>query len=235
MVRPVFPDRSEGEVEEDIYDVESQFEEEVTAPNISVQPEQKLIYQYNSNCIEKEGTILVTDEIDATTYNSFLVAFRNLESQGKPINIIVNTPGGDITCMFSMYDMIQSSFVPVTTIGTGTVCSAGVLLLACGKYRYVTENCTLMSHQGSYDAGEKFDEFKSRYKFAEWCEKRWCTLMARHTPKDASHWKRVSEKEAELWFLGGEDIVSAGLADKVIDKSMVEFFGQNNEAAKRKE
>jgi ATP-dependent Clp protease, protease subunit len=216
---------------EDIFNLlkkegETWLEWEENMEKTKVTPEQEIIYRQNSGAVIEDNILLVTDVIDEDMFNSFLIGFRYLEKRKCPINIIVNTGGGDLTAMFSMYDMIRAASVPVTTIGTGAVCSAGVLLLVCAPKRYVTENCTLMSHQGSYDAGGRFDELESRMKFAEWSEKRWTELMARHTPRDAAYWKRVSKKDAELWVLGGEAIVEAGLADEVLTKPLVKILEQ---------
>jgi ATP-dependent protease ClpP protease subunit len=192
-------------------------------------PEQTLLYQNNAACIWKENTILLTEDICCDSYNTFIVAFRLLESQGKPINVILNTEGGDVVYMFSIYDLIRSATVPITIIGTGQVCSAGVLLLVAGHKRYVTENCVLMSHQGNFGMEGTFEEAKARLKWMEWTEGRWAELMARHTTRDSSYWKRVSKKEAELWVLGGANIVAQGFADAVVTEPMVKYFGQHRD------
>ena len=74
-----------------------------------------------------------------------------------------------------------------------------------------------------------FEEAKARMKWMEWTEGRWAELMARHTARDASYWKRVSKKEAELWVLGGANIVAQGFADGVITEPLVKYFGQHRD------
>jgi ATP-dependent Clp protease protease subunit len=156
--------------------------------------------------------------LDEETHHTIFTAFQRMldDDQEKSIRFFINTPGGDETYMLSLYDLIITSPVKIKTVGIGEVSSAGVLLLAAGHERYVSENCVLMSHQGSYSLEGKYEDAKARMEWINWVEKRWAELMARHSGKDTSYWKRITKKEAELWILGGQAIVDAGLADVVI-------------------
>ena len=117
--------------------------------------------------------------------------------------IWLNTPGGDVTEMFAIHDLIRASESSVKVVGYGQVMSAGVLLLACAHQRYVTESCVLMSHEpkgfgGADDEGLGFRAAKDRRKWEDWSHLYWCELMARYTPQDASWWKRTTERQAEF-------------------------------------
>lgn len=183
--------------------------------------DEKLYYVSDTYATLEHRTIFLTADIDEEAYSKFVAAFRYLEETDGPINIILCTPGGDVSYMFSMYDMIRASKKEITVIGTGEVCSAGVLLLACGHKRIVTENCVLMSHAGSADMEGDYETIKARMKWLDWTQERWAVLMARHTPQDTSWWKRWTKKEAEIWFLGGDEIVAKGLADAVLEEGFV--------------
>jgi len=143
--------------------------------------------------------------------------FRYLDLTPGPITLYINTPGGDEAGMFMLYDLIRTAKNLVVTVGMGEVCSAGVLLLAAGDRRLVTENCVLMSHEGRHSAVDlSASEAKARMKLVEYNEWQWCELMARHTGKAAKEWEKITKKEAELWLLGGQEIVDKGIADVVV-------------------
>jgi ATP-dependent protease ClpP protease subunit len=162
-------------------------------------------------------TLYLTEDIDETSYNDFLFAFRFLEQSEGPIKVVINSSGGDVVRMFSIYDIITTAKNKVIGIGTGEVCSAASLILACCHKRYVTENCVLMYHQHSGgDSGCRYDEKKARREWEDWIHDKMIELFAKNTPKDVSYWKRVLKKEAEFWVLGGERIVEEGVADAVI-------------------
>ena len=163
---------------------------------------------------EKSREVFVSGEIDEDFGNWITMVFRRLESQSQePITVWINTPGGDVTSMFVFHDIVRSIKSEVLTIGTGQVCSAGVLMLACGNRRLVTESCILMSHRGEEGMVGKLEELKAQLEVAEWAERHWATLMARYTSKDEKHWFQLGKKSAQWWVLGGQNIIIEGLAD----------------------
>ena len=163
-------------------------------------------------------TIYIGDiEEDTGTY--FMQVRNFLADKGDgPIHCWINTAGGDCVAMYAMHDAIQTSPIDVVTYGTGMVCSAGVLLLACGHERYVTESCILMSHEssgfGGYDL--KLSEARDRRAADDFMETHWCQLMSRHTGESPEFWQSITKQNAEFWLLGGRAIVEAGIADGVL-------------------
>lgn len=68
---------------------------------------------------------------------------------GKPILLVINSPGGSVDSGFAIWDQIQMITSPVTTLVTGLAASMGsVLSLAAapGK-RYATPSARIMIHQ----------------------------------------------------------------------------------------
>lgn len=158
--------------------------------------------------------IYLDDHIEEETGSWFWTALRQLGSD--PVDVFLNTPGGDVTSMYAIHDAIRSHG-GVTVCGYGQVCSAGVLVLACAKDRIVAESTVLMSHEATADSGELgYRAAKDRRKLEDWQHVYWCELMARYTPHDAKWWKQKTERQAEYWLLGGEAIVAAGIADRVL-------------------
>lgn len=178
--------------------------------------EQQLWYAEQASVLAEKGILFFTQDFNADAYASFCINFTYLNEKNKDITVILNSPGGEESYMFSMYDMIQSAKRPVTVIGTGEICSAGVLILAGGHNRYVTENSVLMSHQGSFEQSGTASELIDRTKWVKWSEKRWAELMARHTPKTVRQWQNITKRKSEFWVLGGDAIVKEGIADGVV-------------------
>ncbi|NRA09610.1 MAG: ATP-dependent Clp protease proteolytic subunit [Myxococcales bacterium] len=133
-----------------------------------------------------------------------------------PVNIHLSTPGGDVDSMYQIHDAIRRHG-NVTITAYGLVASAGVLILACGHRRLVTESTAWMSHEswgGGGDVG--YRAAKDRRAFDEFQHKWWCELMSRYTPHDAKWWDKSTQRHAEYWLLGGQAIVEAGYADEVV-------------------
>lgn len=169
----------------------------------------------------KTREIFVTNEIDESFGGWFNCAVRFLEEESKdPIVVWLNTPGGDVQSMFTFHDLVRSSQCEFTIVGTGQVCSAGVLMLACGNKRLVTESCILMSHRSETEYAGNMERMESYLKVVKWQEEHWAELMSRYTPsevdgrpRDTKYWFSLGKKTAEWWITGGEAIVREGLAD----------------------
>lgn len=140
-----------------------------------------------------------------------------VEHMGEgPIGVHLTTPGGDEVSMFSIHDAIRRHG-NMTVTGYGQICSAGVLILACGHRRLVTESTILMSHESTGGQEELgYQAAKDRRKADDWFHLYWAELMSRYTNNDAKWWKSKTEKTAEYWLLGGHQIVEEGLADEVV-------------------
>lgn len=183
-----------------------------------LEPASALQHTLSTQVDEPTRTIYLGD-IDGGTGEWFSIVLNYFNSlSDKPVNLILNSPGGDVVSMFVIHDAIRSSKAPVHVHGTGWVASAAVLLLAAGHKRTVSESCCLMSHAGSTGSNEgDYRAVKDRRQWEDWNQTHWCELMGRYTPgKDAKWWAKTTANKAEWWLLGGAAIVEAKLADEVV-------------------
>lgn len=165
-------------------------------------------------------TIWVEGEIEADFGCWFQTVMFELERLDKdaPVTIWLCTPGGDVTSSYQFYDMVRAAPFKVTIIGHGEICSAGVIMLACGHERLVMETCALMAHEyrgSTTDADTRYSEAKDRRQYEDWLSDNWFEAMARHTKWDAATWRKKQEKKAEIWLLGAQAIIDVGIADGV--------------------
>src|SRR4051812_41615736 len=82
----------------------------------------------------KERIIFLGTPIDDTIANLIMAQLLHLESEDpdKDINLYINSPGGDITGLFAIYDTMQYIKPDITTICFGQAASAAAVLLAAG-------------------------------------------------------------------------------------------------------
>jgi ATP-dependent Clp protease protease subunit len=68
---------------------------------------------------------------------------------GKPILLVINSPGGSVDSGFAIWDQIQMITSPVTTLVTGLAASMGSVLslAAAPKKRFATPSARIMIHQ----------------------------------------------------------------------------------------
>jgi len=82
----------------------------------------------------KENIIFLGTPIDDTIANLVCAQLIHLESENpdRDINIYINSPGGDITATFAIYDTMQFIKNDIATICLGQAASAAAVLLAAG-------------------------------------------------------------------------------------------------------
>ncbi len=99
----------------------------------------------------KENIILLGTPIDDQIANLICAQLIHLESDNpdKDINIYINSPGGDITALFAIYDTMQFIKNDIATICLGQAASAAAVLLAAGTKgkRLALPHSRVMLHQ----------------------------------------------------------------------------------------
>lgn len=101
----------------------------------------------------KERIIFVTgpvyDELAAVISAQLL--FLESEMPDKDIAMYINSPGGGVTAMMSIFDTMNYIRCDVSTLCLGQACSSGSLLLTAGAKgkRFSLPNARIMVHQPS--------------------------------------------------------------------------------------
>ena len=190
------------------------------------QPVPELKYIQMQNVDVESRTLYIFGEIEESFGDWFNITLKYLERRSHdPITIWLNTTGGSVEAMFVFHDLVKLSPCEITVIATGQVCSAGVLMLACGHKRYVTESCILMAHGFQDSSAGTPLQIECYLKVIKWQQEHWANLMAKYTPefvdnkpRNINYWLQILKKNAEWWVTGGEAIVHEGLADAILQK-----------------
>jgi ATP-dependent Clp protease protease subunit len=101
----------------------------------------------------KENIIFLQTPVDDTVASliSAQLIFLESENPDKDINIYINSPGGDITALFAIYDTMQFIKNDIATICLGQAASAAAVLLAAGTKgkRLALPHARVLLHQPS--------------------------------------------------------------------------------------
>jgi len=158
---------------------------------------------------------------------------RNLlhldKSDGR-IELWINNPGGYLSEMWGVIDILRICNNPVDTIAYGNVSSAACLLLASGTgARYAMENASFMWHAGTTEIDQEMHwaDARDRMRWEERESTRWIETMAKRTKPcnekgkrigtrkgKVDFWKRYAEGGGELW-LDAEQMIKHGVVDQV--------------------
>ena len=78
----------------------------------------------------KTRQILLSGEINKELAEKFNKQLLLLEADSnKPVYVYIDSPGGDVSAGFAIYDMIRFVKCPVVLIGNGLIASAAALIL----------------------------------------------------------------------------------------------------------
>ena len=99
----------------------------------------------------QDRIIYLGTPINDSVANMIIAQLLHLESEDpdKDISIYINSPGGEITGLFAIYDTMQFIKCDVATICIGQCASAAAVLLAAGTKgkRFALPNARILIHQ----------------------------------------------------------------------------------------
>ena len=126
--------------------------------------------------------------------------FKNTEKKHKELNLVICSPGGDLSAAFALIDVMRGSAIPVKTTGLGMIASAGLLIFISGSpgKRILTPNTSILSHQftwGTY--GKEHELFAAQKEFDLTT-----TRMLKHYKKCTG----LTEKKIRKYLLPPQDI-----------------------------
>jgi ATP-dependent Clp protease protease subunit len=165
----------------------------------------------------KERIVFLGTPIDDAVGNLIMAQLLHLESEDpdKDINLYVNSPGGDITSLFAIYDTMQYIKPDVSTICMGQAASAAAVLVLAGTKgkRYALPHSRILLHQPHGGAqGQAVDieiQAKEIVRYRELLDQ----LIAEHTGQTL---EKVSKDTDRDYILTAEEAVEYGVVDEVI-------------------
>tara|TARA_R100000388_G_scaffold94801_2_gene83382 strand:- start:266 stop:877 length:612 start_codon:yes stop_codon:yes gene_type:complete len=167
-----------------------------------------------------DSVIYLNDDITQTTLVDFMIKVRSIissrkeENKDDPINLIINSEGGDIYDMLGIIDYIDSLSVKVNTICRGKALSAAAIILACGTgSRMMSKRSTVMFHQSSSFLSGKMSDITAYLDNIKVLENTVYDLLSSKTKQDADWWK--SQMKTDL-FLSPEKLVEYSVIDQII-------------------
>jgi ATP-dependent Clp protease protease subunit len=165
----------------------------------------------------KERIVFLGTPIDDTVGNLIMAQLLHLESEDpdKDISLYINSPGGDITALFAIYDTMQYVKPDVSTIVMGQAASAAAVLLLAGSKgkRFALPHSRVLLHQPHGGAeGQSVDieiQAKEITRYRVLLEH----LISEHTGQPL---ERVTKDTDRDFILTADQAVAYGVVDEVI-------------------
>ena len=163
--------------------------------------------------------VFVEGEINAETACEFVkkIMLLNAEDSNKPIDVLINSPGGCINSGMLMYDVIQASKAPIRTYCIGRAYSMGAILLACGNHgRFVLPHGEVMIHEPLLGnrVGGNSSSIKSISESLLDTKRKMNQILAKHTGQSE---QAVEEATSFDHYFDPEESLKFGLVDEIVD------------------
>jgi ATP-dependent Clp protease protease subunit len=164
-----------------------------------------------------ERIIFLGTPIDDTVSNLMIAQLLHLESDDpdKDINVYINSPGGEITGLFAIYDTMQYIKPDVSTICIGQAASAAAVLLAAGTKgkRFVLPHARILIHQPHGGASGQAVDIEIQAKEIVRMRELLDNILAHHTGQEVEKVSRDTDRDFIMSALEAKDY---GIVDEVI-------------------
>ena len=178
----------------------------------------------------RDRIVFLGTPVDDTVANLFTAQLLLLESEDPDadIHVYINSPGGVMESMFSMYDVMQHVRPAVETTCMGMAASAAAVLLAAGApgKRRALPNARVLIHQphGELGHGQAVDiGLRAEYFLSQ--RRAMNEILARHSGKTVD---RIAHDTDRDNIMSAEEAKEYGLIDEIIAARKVDVLASTN-------
>jgi ATP-dependent Clp protease protease subunit len=175
---------------------------------------QEHVYDLFSRLL-KDRIVFIRGTIDQGLADSVVAQLLFLDSnEVEDINMYINSPGGEITAMYSIFDTMNYVKSDIVTLGIGQCCSAGSFLLTAGTKgkRSVLPNTNVMLHELSGGYQGKAGDMRNHHRHIEALYNQMARQYVKMTGQKLARIKTDMERD---FYLSSDEAVKYGIVDKV--------------------
>lgn len=156
----------------------------------------------------------INDQVANITVAQLL--FLNQEDREAPINMYINSPGGQVYAGLAIYDAMQMISNPISTVAVGVTASFGTVLLAAGTkgQRYALPHATIHLHQPLGGAQGQVTDIEIQAKEFLRLRTKLNEILMKHTGQPEDVIERDTERD---FWMDSENAVEYGLVDQVLE------------------
>lgn len=175
-----------------------------------------------SQQLQDVGMYIFMGDVSAETVKPIaewiLVENHAVKKKKKELLLMICSPGGEMEPAFALIDIMQSSKIPIKTVGLGQIASCGLMIFLAGTRgrRVLTPNTSILSHQYSWGTEGKHHELFSMTKEFDLCQTRMIELYKSTTGLDDGVIRERLLPATDVW-LSANEALALGICDYVSD------------------
>jgi len=171
--------------------------------------------------LQSLGAFMLFGGVDQNTaYEAceFIIKANVLQATDQPLTFLINSEGGNVNDGFAIIDVMETSRLPVQTVGTGLIASMALLILSAGHKgtRTITKNTEIMAHQWMGAMEGKFHELMAVTNEHIRLKALFVEHFKRHSNMDEKQINDVLFAPSDRW-LTPQECKKFGLVDRVTD------------------
>ncbi len=175
------------------------------------------ISNFSADTLLEEGIVLLHGVINGELAQRVVCQLLYLEKKYpfRPIQLFINSPGGEVNAGMAIYDAINYVNVDVETVGIGCAASMAALLLSSGTRgrRSALPNTEILIHQPLGGAEGQAADIIIAAKHIERTRDRLNSVLAYNTGKSI---RRIAEDTDRDYVMYADEALEYGLIDEVI-------------------
>ncbi len=178
---------------------------------------------YDTFSLEALGVHQFFGEVDGEKSHDaceFILKSNILFKDRSSLTLVLNTVGGECADGFAVIDVMQTSRIPVATVGIGSIASMGVLLLSGGAhgFRTITKNTEVMAHQfAGYFHGKQHELIATQQAY-RMLEEKFFRHFLRHSVMSEKQIRDVLFSPSDRYLTPAE-CIKYGLVDRLVEYS----------------
>jgi ATP-dependent Clp protease, protease subunit len=152
--------------------------------------------------------------IEDTVADTLVAQMMALDSESdEDVTLYINSPGGLVSGMFAVYDVMHLMNAKVNTVCVGVAASAAAFLLATPTgTRAATPNARIMFHQPLGGARGQAVDIQIQAKQIVYLRERLYSILAERTGQDLERIRRDADRD---FWMSAEEAVEYGAIDEV--------------------
>ncbi len=144
-----------------------------------------------------------------------LYSVYGLSYQPEPINIYIDSYGGQVYQCFGLLSVIERSATPVHTIVTGCAMSAGFMILITGHRRFAHKLSTPLYHQVSAGAIGTVKDMEEKMEEVKRLQKQLENIVKEKTNISKKMLKDIFESKKD-WYMSSKEAEELGVVDEIL-------------------
>jgi ATP-dependent Clp protease, protease subunit len=183
----------------------------------TVEPLEKMIQANVFRRLYDKRVLYLRGPLEDTVADTLVAELMSLDAESdKDVTLYINSPGGIVSGMFAIYDVIQLMNSKVNTVCVGMAASAAAFLLATSTgVRAATPNARIMFHQPLGGARGQAVDIQIQAQQIVFLRERLNEILSERTGQPLERIRKDTDRD---FWMSAQQAVDYGAIDEVRTK-----------------